>query len=283
MKDHSRDKPGSLVDSQRRQPSYNAISSTETNEASPLFDLHGHTDAMMMDQGRRDDSDDLLSSHRRDRRCSRAGLIFGAALVVGALLWLTTYTYAHTSRLGYWDDYSSDDDNDGYTYTYTYERRSLADMVLPLLGRSHENSAQQEADHAKDYLNSKGHLLGSPHEEDKVTEGCEATVIVLRHCEKGDIREHCNYIGYERSVYLASLFGDDKADKWPAPSYLFAEAPSMRRNPEKRNFRELETILPLSEKFDIDVDSTYNSMDSGKLGRRIFGLLQSGDMCGKVS
>jgi hypothetical protein len=76
-------------------------------------------------------------------------------------------------------------------------------------------------------------------------EGCEATVILVRHCEKGSVREHCSYPGYERSVYLASLFGDDN-ERWPAPSAIFAENPHRHKN--KMNFREIELVGPTSEK-----------------------------------
>jgi hypothetical protein len=76
-------------------------------------------------------------------------------------------------------------------------------------------------------------------------EGCEATVILVRHCEKGYIREHCSYPGYERSVYLASLFGDDE-ERWPAPSAIFAESPG--RHGKKMNFREMELVAPTSMK-----------------------------------
>jgi hypothetical protein len=84
-------------------------------------------------------------------------------------------------------------------------------------------------------------------------DGCEATVVILRHCEKGDIREHCDYMGYERSVYLATIFGDNQ-ERWPAPSYIFAEGPGQRHNKKKMNFREIETVGPLSEKVGVLVD-----------------------------
>lgn len=85
-------------------------------------------------------------------------------------------------------------------------------------------------------------------------EGCEATVVLVRHCEKGAIREHCAHIGYERSVYLSTLFGDSDTSRWPAPSYIFAEGPGHRNNPKKMNFREVETVGPLSKKIGVEVD-----------------------------
>jgi hypothetical protein len=87
-------------------------------------------------------------------------------------------------------------------------------------------------------------------------EGCEATVILVRHCEKGSVREHCSYPGYERSVYLASLFGDDN-ERWPAPSAIFAENP--RRHKNKMNFREIELVGPTSEK----LNGVYATFEGG--------------------
>jgi hypothetical protein len=84
-------------------------------------------------------------------------------------------------------------------------------------------------------------------------EGCEATVILVRHCEKGSIREHCSYTGYERSVYLASLFGDDN-ERWPAPSAIFAENPGRKK---KMNFREIELVGPTSMKLNGAYDALY--------------------------
>lgn len=84
-------------------------------------------------------------------------------------------------------------------------------------------------------------------------DGCEASVIIVRHCEKGSIREHCAYIGYERSVYLTSLFGDND-ERWPSPSFIFAEGPGARKNKKKMNFREIETVGPIAEKAGVKVD-----------------------------
>jgi hypothetical protein len=89
-------------------------------------------------------------------------------------------------------------------------------------------------------------------------DGCEATVIIVRHCEKGTIREHCSYPGYERSVYLASLFGDGN-ERWPAPSAIFAENP--RRRKDKMNFREMELVGPTSEK----VNGAYATFYRGRM------------------
>ena len=85
-------------------------------------------------------------------------------------------------------------------------------------------------------------------------EGCESTVLIVRHCEKGSVREHCAHVGFERAVYLATQFGSHSHERWPSPSYIFAEGPGERRNTKKMNFREIETVGPLSEKVGVKVD-----------------------------
>jgi hypothetical protein len=86
------------------------------------------------------------------------------------------------------------------------------------------------------------------------TEGCESTVVIVRHCEKGSVREHCAHVGFERAVFLSTLFGDHEHDRWPAPAFIFAEGPGQRRNQRKMNFREMETVGPLADKVKVKVD-----------------------------
>ena len=47
-----------------------------------------------------------------------------------------------------------------------------------------------------------------------IPQGCESTVLIIRHCEDlgGHVRyedgsSHCSYLGFQRSVYFATLFG----------------------------------------------------------------------------
>lgn len=88
-------------------------------------------------------------------------------------------------------------------------------------------------------------------------EGCESTVVIVRHCEKGSVREHCAHIGFERAVFLSTLFGDHDHERWPSPSFIFAEGPGQRRNQRKMNFREMETVGPLADKVGVKVDDRY--------------------------
>lgn len=104
---------------------------------------------------------------------------------------------------------------------------------------------------------------------------------VMRHCEKGNLKKHCDYIGLERSVYLASLFGD-KDERWPTPALIFAESPDGRHSSHKRNYREIETAGPLSQKTGVDVDASYNTETERDLVHHIGGLLKRGELCGKV-
>jgi hypothetical protein len=112
---------------------------------------------------------------------------------------------------------------------------------------------------------------------------CEATIILVRHCEKGFLKRHCDYIGLERSVYLSTLFGDSPGpERWPTPAYIFAEGPGDRHHQSKRNFREIETVAPLSLKTGIPVDASFTSMTTKKLVGHLTKMLKQGDLCGKV-
>jgi len=114
-------------------------------------------------------------------------------------------------------------------------------------------------------------------------EGCEGTVMIVRHCEKSDIKEHCSYVGFERSVYLATLFGDEDQDRWPVPSYIFAQNPGGRKNKKKRNYREMESVEPLAEKFNITVDDSYKESEVSALAKQIQNMFTEGIMCGKLA
>lgn len=156
---------------------------------------------------------------------------------------------------------------------------------IPLLGQSlRKHYAQSVAD---DFILT---YLATPRElkrehkppVDYSPEGCEATVVIVRHCEKGSIREHCSYNGYERSVYLSTIFGDGD-ERWPTPSYIFALDAGKRHNSKKRVYREMETVLPLAVKSNVQVDYSYDVSHSNQLGEHISNMLHSGEVCGKVA
>ena len=165
-------------------------------------------------------------------------------------------------------------------------------------GASEENTQQEESQSPSDagrrYLKKKKkktqnnhhhHHFGSNNNNDSdappLHEGCESTVIILRHCEKGAIKEHCAYEGFERSVYLASLFGNASHYRWPLPVAIFAEAPVGRNDKKKMNFRELETVGPLARAAGVEVDDSYSD-DFKNLGRDILHAVKRGTLCGQT-
>jgi hypothetical protein len=114
---------------------------------------------------------------------------------------------------------------------------------------------------------------------EKVSPGCEATVLVMRHCEKkgilhvdADGNQHCSYLGMERAYWLPSIFGT----RWPVPSYLFVMSVSRDGH---FNFREYETLKPLADQFGVDITVA----GSHEMKPRIFELLQTGALCGKIA
>ena len=113
-------------------------------------------------------------------------------------------------------------------------------------------------------------------------DGCEATIVILRHCEKESIQEHCDFVGYERSVFLSTLFGDDQ-ERWPAPSYIYAMGPGDRSNKNRMNFREIETVGPLSEKTGVLIDYSASIKHIDLFAAKLLKLVTSGEMCGKVA
>lgn len=117
------------------------------------------------------------------------------------------------------------------------------------------------------------------------TPGCESTILLLRHCEKGSVAEHCAYDGFERSVYLAhSVFGH----RWPYPAAIFVENPGRRHNRLRLNFREMETIGPLVATLRnrtssaVHVDDSYSNDNIRDLTQGLLTALQQGVWCGQV-
>mmetsp|Transcript_23579 Transcript_23579/g.28998 ORF Transcript_23579/g.28998 Transcript_23579/m.28998 type:complete len:400 (-) Transcript_23579:2869-4068(-) len=112
-------------------------------------------------------------------------------------------------------------------------------------------------------------------------DGCEGTVMIIRHCEKGSVREHCDPVGFERADYVATLFGNGD-ERWPAPSKLYALAPGARNNDIVENHREVETITPLSVKLNTTINVSYGMDHRKELANELFGYIRSGRVCGKT-
>lgn len=224
------------------------------------------------------------SCRRSSRKSLRWGLgaLLGVTFVVVGTIVVRSPERSANNLNGVYDNY-------GYQVEPATWRETIR---IPLLGQSASAKTQQVANRNRGALYGKAkedprkekHDNEHPTTKDvEAPDGCEATVMLIRHCEKGNIREHCDYLGYERSAYLASLFGDDPDTRWPAPSYLIAEKPGARRNPEKRNFRETETLLPLATKFNLTIDnSSFSTLDTKELAEHVQGMLRSGELCGKL-
>lgn len=107
--------------------------------------------------------------------------------------------------------------------------------------------------------------------------GCEATIMLVRHCEKGRLKSHCSFMGYERSVYLSTLFGDHK--RWPAPSQIFALSKGRKH---KLNFREVETVQGISDTVGVPINHDYSTKDTKALSHDLLEQVLEGDLCGKL-
>jgi hypothetical protein len=115
-----------------------------------------------------------------------------------------------------------------------------------------------------------------------VPDGCETTVMLIRHCEKGNLRSHCNYNGYERAVYLSTLFGNEKGDRWPAPSSPIYALKKTRKHGHI-NLREVETVQFIGSKLDVSIDQSYSTHKTKKLSETILTSIKNGEKCGKVT
>lgn len=134
---------------------------------------------------------------------------------------------------------------------------------------------------ALDKLNH--HLVTNSSEAKLFAKGCESTLLLFRHCEKQgaftkdeDGNEHCSYLGSERASHLATLFGDSRSSRWPVPANLFALSPGRVGH---LNFREWETLQPLSRQTGVVTEIA----DQASFAEQYFALLQSGELCGKVT
>ena len=129
-------------------------------------------------------------------------------------------------------------------------------------------------------------LLGWPKRKKKkhsllkmAPEGCETTVMLIRHCEKYNLKSHCNYVGYERAMYLATQFGHDKSNRWPAPSKIYA-LQVKRRHGKHKNFRELETVQEIAKKFKLPINEEFHTSDTKQLATTLLRSILQGEHCG---
>eukprot|EP00547_Thalassionema_nitzschioides_P011781 CAMPEP_0194258920 /NCGR_PEP_ID=MMETSP0158-20130606/42378_1 /TAXON_ID=33649 /ORGANISM="Thalassionema nitzschioides, Strain L26-B" /LENGTH=355 /DNA_ID=CAMNT_0038998505 /DNA_START=24 /DNA_END=1091 /DNA_ORIENTATION=- len=122
-----------------------------------------------------------------------------------------------------------------------------------------------------------------------VPDGCESTVMLIRHCEKRSLKSHCNFIGYERAAYLATIFGDGDTAKWPAPFKLYALGAARKHG--KVNYREVETVKGIADKINkgnhknetIVINQKYSTKNHKQLASEILHNIMQGKMCGKLA
>jgi len=115
--------------------------------------------------------------------------------------------------------------------------------------------------------------------------GCQGTVLIMPHCESsfksergpGEHRDHCNFIGLQRSYYLITQFGNGNEKRWPIPRDIFVFGSNLRRK------RATETMLPLQRYYNVQgrsVPSAYSNR--ALLVKRIASLITSGELCSHV-
>ena len=85
--------------------------------------------------------------------------------------------------------------------------------------------------------------------------------------------QHCGLIGFQRSNYIATLQYSAKEGSGlnflTLLQWLFA-----------KNWREIESLVPLADKFGMDIDTTYGFPEKEALSNMLFARLGTGEMCG---
>lgn len=217
-----------------------------------------------------------VAEYRRRRRSS---LILWLALVVavgiGILGWMISshgWIRRHKKENKASITTTSTDDDDG----------GLADdAVSSSSTKKAEKKAQETADKRLAKLNDQ-----SMSSSNDVTTSCEATVLLMRHCEKtGDDtqdaqgNEHCTYLGYQRADFLATLFDNHNGTsrRWPRPQHLYAYSIHRKHH---LNFREWETLKPLSDAIGVDVVLADHPDLADTL---LWDWLAQGKACGQVT
>jgi hypothetical protein len=168
----------------------------------------------------------------------------------------------------------------------------LALVLWNMYSESHQEQWEEErliatytkaAEAALEVLN----LLSDSNTGDStIPVGCESTLLIFRHCEDlgGHVRyedgtSHCSYLGFQRSVYLATLFGNvsDTDARWPLPSKLYGEW-----NQDGTNKRQYEILKPLSEKAQVAIHMAPFDTAKEEVRDEIFKLLSGGQFCNQV-
>mmetsp|Transcript_12624 Transcript_12624/g.18952 ORF Transcript_12624/g.18952 Transcript_12624/m.18952 type:complete len:348 (-) Transcript_12624:134-1177(-) len=165
----------------------------------------------------------------------------------------------------------------------------------PILDQINENNANNKhydlsAAAAYEKLNgqieSKGRGSKGSSSESSVSLGCEGTVMIIRHCEKylrgakhGSDFQHCNYVGFERAHYLATLFGDGD-ERWPAPAFIYSMGSTKSHH---HVHREVETVTTISKKLKVPIETKYSIGKEEDLANDLIQKLRAGEMCGNLA
>ena len=149
-------------------------------------------------------------------------------------------------------------------------------------------------------------LLNANTNTSAIAHHCESTVIIIRHCEDlgGHVRyadgsSHCSYLGFQRSLYFASLFGSCSngtinsdsnvcpssrssssgcACRWPTPAKLYGMF-----NAAGNNKRQYEMLRPLSDKIGVPIQMFTFETAAEDVRKDLFQLMSTGQFCNKVA
>lgn len=185
------------------------------------------------------------------------------------------YQYSIINRI-YLDSTSKYQQNKDQSFA-DGERKKLLE-IPSIESEIYHNPAKEDEKNHKSMKSNNNSLPSPPPDQ------CHATIIILRHCEKANVENHCSYIGYERALYISTLFDDGSGmhnPRYPKPSYLYALASNQRSKKKIRNYREIETLVPTSLSINIPI-STYGLHDKQLLTNLIYSQLLSGVLCNKV-
>ncbi|GMH46974.1 hypothetical protein TrVE_jg9341 [Triparma verrucosa] len=106
--------------------------------------------------------------------------------------------------------------------------------------------------------------------------GCTVDVMIIRHCERGNLRRDCTDYGQERNEFISTLFGGGEDARYPTPSLLYARA----EEGKKLVRRSKETITPLSEKAHIPINNEYGVATKKHMVEGLFSKFRDGELCG---
>lgn len=88
-------------------------------------------------------------------------------------------------------------------------------------------------------------------------------VIIIRHAEKPADGDNLSCAGFNRSIQLASVI----KSKFGIPNYLFA--PAIKNSTEVKRSRSFQTLLPLSVKYNLKINTSYDVDDTKSLAENI--------------